>query len=67
MDGWADRRHVEGGLVKSCFGAKERQDNELSTERDERGVFYSSRSLSDRPKTQISGSVRQVVFATLCN
>lgn len=64
-DGWADRRHVEGGLVKSCFWAKDRGDNELSTETDERGVFYSSESLSDGPKTGISGSVRQVVFVIL--
>lgn len=28
-------------------------------------MFYSSRSLSDRPKTEISGSVRQVVFVIL--
>lgn len=33
----------------------------MSAGRDERGVFYSSRSTSDRPKTQINGSGGRLV------
>lgn len=67
MAGWMGGQAACGGRAgeKLFFCAKDREDNELSTETDERGVFNSSKSLSDGPKTGISDSVRQVVFVVL--
>lgn len=63
-DGWRDRQLLEG--IQGCWKVVSELRRSRIISCQQKGIrevcFYSSRSLSDRPKTETIDSVRHAVF-----